>query len=211
MKMLSPEVRREIVRLYVEEHMLQSNIASLYKVSATVVNRLVRLHAEKPEHQREYERKRERQRRARAAIKATAEEMLARSVPIQSSDIIVARVNEQTDLKVKNHEVRSVLKKDLGLGYRLAKKVPPQANSERCLVLRQQYAIRMIELLQEKKRIINVDESWINESSFLRKMWCPGYSAATTTIRSVAPRVSLIASLDTDGIVHYSLNQANTD
>ena len=69
----------------------------------------------------------------------------------------------------------------------------------------------MLELLQSKKRIINVDESWINESSFLRKMWCPGYTAATATMRTVSPRVSLIAVLDTDGKVHFSLSQANTD
>ena len=63
--------------------------------------------------------------------------MLAKSIPIQSSDSIVVRVNEQTDLQIKHHEVRSVLRSDLGLGYRIVKKVPIQSNSERCLVLRQ--------------------------------------------------------------------------
>ena len=137
--------------------------------------------------------------------------MLVNSIPIQSSNSIVLRVNEQTDLEVKHHEVKSVLRKDLGLGYRIVKKVPIQSNSERCLVLRQQYAVRMIQLLQEKKRIINVDESWVNESSFLRKMWCPSNSAATVTLRTVTPRVSLIAALDTEGNIHFSLTQANTD
>ena len=47
------------------------------------------------------------------------------------------RVNEHTDLEVKHSEVRSVLRKDLGLGYRIARKIPIQSNSERCLVLRQ--------------------------------------------------------------------------
>ena len=43
MKMLAPEARQEIVRLYVEEHMSQANIASLYKISTALVGRLVRL------------------------------------------------------------------------------------------------------------------------------------------------------------------------
>ena len=46
------------------------------------------------------------------------------SVPIQNADNIVVRVNEHTDLDVKHHEVRSVLRHDLGLGYRIVKKVP---------------------------------------------------------------------------------------
>ena len=69
----------------------------------------------------------------------------------------------------------------------------------------------MIELLSQGKRIINVDESWINESSFIRKMWCPAQASATSTMRTVSPRISLIASIDTEGRVHFSLTQANTD
>ena len=57
-------------------------------------------------------------------------------MPIQKADSIVIRVNEHTDLEVKHTEVRSVLRSDLGLGYRIAKKIPLKCNSEWCLVLR---------------------------------------------------------------------------
>ena len=33
------------------------------------------------------------------------------------------------------------MRKELRMGFRLAKSVPIQANTERCLVLRQQYAL----------------------------------------------------------------------
>ena len=66
-------------------------------------------------------------------------------------------------------------------------------------------------MLSESKRILNVDESWIGESSFIRRMWCPPKSPATVTSRIVTPRLSLIAAIDTDGRVWYSLTQANTD
>ena len=104
-----------------------------------------------------------------------------------------------------------MLRDDLGLGYRIAKKVPIQANSERCLVLRQQYALRMLTLLAGGVRILNVDESWLNETSFLRRIWCPAYAPATVTMKAVAPRLSLIAAVDTDGRTYFSLTQANTD
>ena len=56
------------------------------------------------------------------------------------------------------------------VGYGLAKTVPVQCNQERCLVLRQQYALRMLALLEQGRRIINVDESWLNGTRFLRRI-----------------------------------------
>ena len=135
--------------------------------------RLVKEAKSEPEKLKQLEKKRERKSRARAAIKAEAEKMLEKSIPIRNAHSIVIRVNELTELEVKREEVRSVLRTDLGLGYRMAKKVPVQSNSERCLVLRQQFALKMLELLLQQKHVINVDESWLSESSFLRKIWCP--------------------------------------
>ena len=77
------------------------------------------------------------------------------------------------NLEVNLKFVRSVMRKDLGMGYRLAKKVPIQSNLERTLVLRQQYSITMLPLLEQRKRVINVDESWLNQTRFLRRTWVP--------------------------------------
>ena len=55
-----------------------------------------------------------------------------------------------------------MFRKELHMGYRMAKMVPNQSNVERALVLRQQYSLRMLPLLEKKTRIINVDESWLN-------------------------------------------------
>ena len=97
------------------------------------------------------------------------------------------------------------------MGYRLAKTVPIQGNSERCLVLRQQYALRLLPLLASKKRIINVDESWINQTRFLRRIWAPSDSSGSVTDKQVSPRISLLVALDTDGKMWCALTQANTD
>ena len=85
------------------------------------------------------------------------------------------------------------------MGYRLAKQGPIQSNSERCLVLRQQYALTMLPLLKVKRRFINVNESWLNSTRFLRRMWVPSDAPATFSDKQVAPRISLILALDTDG------------
>ena len=57
----------------------------------------------------------------------------------------------------------------------------------------------MLELLGEGKRIINIDESWINETNFTRKMWAPKNVTASITSKIINPRLALIAALDTEG------------
>ena len=47
------------------------------------------------------------------------------------------KVLKEADLEVNLKLVRNVMRKDLAMGYRLAKNVPIQSNTERCLVLRQ--------------------------------------------------------------------------
>ena len=42
-------------------------------------------------------------------------------------------------------------------------------------------------------------------------MWAKADSPATATIKAVNPRLSLIAALDSDGQVYFSLLHANTD
>ena len=58
-------------------------------------------------------------------------------VPIISADSIVRHVREKQALEVKQSDVRSVLKEDLGLSFRMTKKITVYCNLERCLVLRQ--------------------------------------------------------------------------
>ena len=78
-------------------------------------------------------------------------------------------------------------------------------------MLRQQYALRMIELLKNGKRIINIDESWVNQTKYQRRIWAPARSPASATAKVISPRLSLIAALDTDGRVAFALLHSNTD
>ena len=121
------------------------------------------------------------------------------------------KVLKEADLEVDLKLVRNVMRKDLAMGYRLAKNVPIQSNTERCLVLRQQYALLMLDLLEKGRRVINVDQSWLNQTRFLRRIWVPTDAAGTVTDKQVAPRISLLLALDTEGRIWTSLTQANTD
>ena len=94
-------------------------------------------------------------------------------------------VEQNHEIKVTTKTIGEIFRKDLGFKYRKVKKTAPLANSERCLVLRQQYALKMISLLKDGKRIINVDETWLNETNFTRKIWCPGKSNGNIPLKPV--------------------------
>lgn len=133
------------------------------------------------------------------------------NTPIFRAGQIKDAVKEVAALEVDDLLVRRVMRKDLKMGYRLARQVPVQSNSERCLVLRQQYSLTMLPELSVGRRIINVDESWLNSTRFLRRLWVPTNAPATFSDKQVSPRISLILALDTEGRIWFALTQANTD
>ena len=113
------------------------------------------------------------------AVKEVVTGMLEDGVPIVKAELVVKELRRQEDLTLTAKQVRTIMKDDMGLGYRIARKVPVQSNSTRCLVMRQQYAMKMLELLQEGKRVLNIDQSWLNETNFTRQIWCPPNTPAT--------------------------------
>lgn len=72
-----------------------------------------------------------------------------------------------TTKKVKASLVNKVMKKDLGMKFRKVQKVPLHLNSDRNIILRQQWAIKYLELVNNYT-FLNIDESWLSESNFLR-------------------------------------------
>ena len=59
-----------------------------------------------------------------------------------------ARGRRADSLEVNSHLVQQVFRKELHMGYRTAKTVPIQSNHERSLVLRQQYSLRLLPMLE---------------------------------------------------------------
>ena len=69
----------------------------------------------------------------------------------------------------------------------------------------------MLPILNSGKRIINIDETWLNDTNFTRRIWCPTSSPGTEPLRAVTPSLSMIAALDTDVLVYFALSHAATD
>ena len=69
----------------------------------------------------------------------------------------------------------------------------------------------MFQLLEKGTRVINIDESWISETEYSRRMWCPAKAPATITDKSINPRLALIAALDSDNQIYFALTHSITD
>ena len=63
--------------------------------------------------------------------------MLLNSIAIIKAETVVEETKKKADIEVTIEQVRTIMKDELGLGYRMARKIPVQANHKRCLVLRQ--------------------------------------------------------------------------
>ena len=96
------------------------------------------------------------------------------------------KARERTSFKVECHKVRKIIKHDLKLSFRKVRRLPWHANSERALVLRQRYALQMIELLKKGKRIINLDESWLSDQKYSNRMWCSTTGPATVPDKGIS-------------------------
>ena len=91
------------------------------------------------------------------------------------------------------------------------KRVPFSGNSDRNLILRQQFAIKMIELFQQDIEIINIDETWISQTDFRRRKWKVSGTTNSLPNPLVNPRISLIVALSNRGDMYFTVSQGNTN
>ena len=86
------------------------------------------------------------------------------------------------------------------------KNISLHSNSTINLVLRQRFAIHLIHLMDAKKRIINVDETWLGMEDFRRMKWqLPGETNSLAK-KLWTPRISLILAFDNNGESYLSLS-----
>ena len=83
--------------------------------------------------------------------------MIDFNLPIESREVLTMKILAEDDVIITKKEVSDVLKNDLHFSYRQVHKVPIQGNSQRCLILRQKFAMQLLQLMESGTRIINVD------------------------------------------------------
>mgnify|MGYP006167868317 CR=1 FL=1 len=130
---------------------------------------------------------------------------------VDSAKSVKAALMKDIGLEATESEIQKVMREDLGMRFRKVLPISIHGNSDKNLVLRQQFAKMMITLLLQGKTIISTDESWIGMSDFRRRKWqVPGTTNSIPQLR-VADRISMISALDSNGSVYLSLLQSNSN
>lgn len=133
------------------------------------------------------------------------------NVFIDSAEAIKNQLKNSENIGVKKYTVAKIMREDLGMRYKKLRAVSFKGNSERNQILRQQFAMKFIEVLEKGKTILNVDETWLGMGDFRRRKWQAPNSTNSVAKLNVVPRISMITALDTNGKVYVSLVQSNSN
>ena len=102
----------------------------------------------------------------RAVVKVLREQGLILSV----NQVLAALKDSDVD-GITKKRVRHIMRYELGLKFKKTRTVNSRANLLTSRVQRQQFAMRLIGLMIEGKRIINIDESAVGQGVFIRRSW----------------------------------------
>lgn len=193
------------------QHRLQSEVATEHQVTVATISTLCKRAQKNQNFLQELMTQRDQKATRHQVIAETIVEMNQLNVFVDSAREVRKALMDTTGADVKEPEIRSIMKEDLGMRYRKLVPVSIHGNSQKNLVLRQQFAMKLIGLLLEGKRLLNVDETWLGMTDFRRRKWrAPGTTNSVAQLNMV-PRVSMIMGIDTAGMVYISLLQANSN
>lgn len=95
--------------------------------------------------------------------------------------------------------------------YRRVQHIALSANSQRSLVLRQQWAVKLLEQDLDNICICNLDETWLGMSDFRRMKWQFPDSNNSVAAFQVTPRVTMMTAITSDGDSYIALAQSNSN
>jgi hypothetical protein len=103
------------------------------------------------------------------------------------------------------------MREELQMRYRKVKAVALHENSVRNLVLRQRWAMKLLELAPLRTRLVNIDETWLGMEDFRRMKWQLPGTANVVPKKAWSPRISMLLAFDNFGESYVALSQSNTN
>ena len=77
--------------------------------------------------------------------------------------------------------------------------------------MRQQFSLKLLDLLAKGKRILAVDETWFGETNYQRSSWQAMHQQQSQKNNVFNPRITMIVGIDNFGDAYFSLLQANNN
>lgn len=108
-------------------------------------------------------------------------------------------------------KVMSVMRDELGLKFKRTRPILARTNCISSRYQRQQSALHLIDELMAGKRVLNIDEASLSETSFLRKGWGVRGQALRPIKKPLGQRLSLIAAIDNLGGSYFAVAHGTID
>ena len=189
----------------------QTDLAKEYRVSLQLIHTLISTLKKKKEFIGDMIDEAEKRELLRHEFSEFVDDWYLSGREIVNAERIVNEFRKETLKTIKVEDAKMVMRDFLEMGYSKINKVPMTANSEVNLILRQRAAIEFLHLYQKRTRMIVIDETWIGETNFRRRLWQKKKHKISQKGPSVRPRITMIAALDNNCEVYLSLLQANSD
>ena len=106
-----------------------------------------------------------------SVVKTMVECMLLEDQVIDSAESVSRRILDEVDVDIKPTFVRSVMTLEMGMRYRKIVKASYHSNSTQNLILRQQWALKFIDMWEAGYTFLNIDETWLGMSDYRRMKW----------------------------------------
>ena len=168
--MLTVAEKLDIVHDAIVKQLLWKDIAKEHRVSISVIAQLISKAKKKPEFIREIHLKQDKAAAKEAAISKVVDKLVTDDAFIDNCQQVSLLVNAQSGLTVTDAETRKVMHSK-GMRYRKVQHVPLQANSARNLILRQRWAMTVLEKDYKHKVYLNIDETWLGMRDYRRLKW----------------------------------------
>ena len=143
----------------------------MFNVSRPLVYRVIKDFSTKSGHCEALQAKEQAARSKTEATVAVVQAFIDRDQHIWRMSQVKDEVYKEHGMEVNDVLVSRVLRGRFGMRYKRVQLVAFQGNSERCLVLRQLYAERLLYQLQKGTRVLNLDETWVNSGDGRHMKW----------------------------------------
>lgn len=191
------------------QHRFQREVAEEYRVSVALVSRVARkatsdvikFKFENEEASVEDIRK----------IKAACRRLLERDGVISSAVQVLNAAQAGHSRKLGLKKVRSVMRDELGLKFKKSRPILARTNCISSRYQRQQSALHLIDALMAGKRVLNIDEASLSETSFIRKGWGERGKTLRPIKRPLGQSLSLIVAVDNFGASYFAAAHGTID
>ena len=159
-------------KVFIEKERL-ADVAKHFRSTPSAISRFTSSLRKKPSLLQELMNIRDKKASERSKVAGLVQKMVDEHQVIDSVEKVIKKIDGQHETVLKAPEMRKIMREDLGLRWKKIKEVSLHENSIKNLVLRQRFAMVLLETVMTKTRIINIDETWLGMEDFRKMKWQP--------------------------------------